>query len=66
MPRRRPDIDIPADLSAALEDGVKRILKSPKSTPQQISQAVSAGVKLLELKRKVSSDDDKSGGFFSQ
>lgn len=65
MPRRRPDRVISDDFVKALEEGIRAILKDPKATPTQLSQAVAAGVKLESLKHQLKdTDDDSPGSFF--
>ncbi len=60
MPPKKAD----DPLMTLLEQGVRDVLKSERSTPAQRLQAISAGAKLLAVKHKISGDDDGTGSFF--
>lgn len=65
MPRKpREPREIPADFIAALEAGVRDVLKDPAATATQRLQAVAAGVKLEFLRHKIKDDGGEGGSYF--
>ena len=68
MPRKPKTPDEPlavdADFVKALEQGIRRVLSDPRATPNQLSQAVNAGVKLESFRHKSKEGDDDSHTFF--
>jgi hypothetical protein len=50
------------DFLEELELGVRKILKSPKSSKADKLSAIGHGTKLLAIKHRISGEDDK--GFF--
>lgn len=54
------------DFLDTLEKGVKSILEGNDTTVEQKIQAITAGAKIMTIRRGVPDDTDKPGSFFNK
>lgn len=64
-PKTPPEpLAIDSDFTAALEQGIRRILSDSTATPHQLAAAVSAGIKIQSFRHKSKEGDDDNASFY--